>query len=240
MIILIRIILFFLIYFIGIFLAISLPSSYSYIISIIITKLILHILGFFHIQYDKKKLQNFFNHKHKFILLFNHISFMDGWILWSIFGNKIGLLVHRKPLKYIPYCEYICENIMKCILIDDSSKKTSDKIIKAVENNDHIVAIAPDAMQPPIYPNNIGDFKTGAFVGKYPVKPVLIKFKNTQVIPDYKYEIKETIIHAFLKMFLNWNATIEIKILDMIYPKDEWTVEQYKNFVKDKMESEYL
>lgn len=129
---------------------------------------------------------------------------------------------------------------MKCILIDDSSKKTSDKIIEAVQNNDHIVAIAPDAMQPPIYPNNIGDFKTGAFVGKYPVKPVLIKFKNTQVIPDYKYEVKESIIHAFLKMFLNWNATIEIKILDMIYPKDEWTVEQYKNFVKHKMESEYL
>lgn len=238
MIILLRIVLFFLIYFISLFLILSLPSSYSNIILKITNQLILYTLGFFNIQYDKEK--NNLNYNHKFILVFNHISFMDGWILWSIFGNNIGILIHRKTLKYIPYCEYICEKKLKCILMDDSSKKISQKIIEAVENNDHILAIAPDAMQPPIYPHNIGNFKSGAFVGKYPVKPVIIKYKNTEVIPDYKYEIKEDIIHAFVKIFLNWNATIEVKILDMIYPKDEWTVEEYRDFVKNKMESEYL
>lgn len=237
MIILLRIVLFFIIYFIGVFLLLSLPNSYSHFIKKLCCKLLLYILGFFNVEYDIDKIN--LKYDHKFILVFNHISFIDGWILWSIFGNDIGLLVHKKALKYIPFCEYMCEKKMNCILIDDSSKKTSEKIIEAVQNNDHIVVIAPDAMQPPIYPNNIGSFKTGAFVGKYPVKPVIIKFKNTQVIPDYKYEVKEDIIHAFVKIFLNWNATIEVKILDMIYPKEEWTVEEYKDFVKEKMESEY-
>ena len=237
MLILIRIILSILIYFIGIILISILPDDYADFILKLTCRLYLYLLGYVKINYDIDKLIKYENYKKsntKFIVIYNHVNFMDGPIIWSVFG-KMGMIVDEKVVKNTPFCEYLSTQKLGCILINKDSKNTTDKIIKS---ND-IIGLAPDSMKYPTYPNNIGDFKTGAFVGKFPILPVIIKYKNCDVFPDYKYEMEESIYHAYFKQYLNMNVTVDVNIMDMIYPKEEWSVDEYKDFVKNKMEIEY-
>ena len=241
MLILLRIILSILIYFIGIILISLLPDNYDDSIIKIINKSYLYLLGYININYDVDKLIKYENYKKlntKFIVIYNHVNFMDGMVLWSIFG-KLGMIVDDMVVKNAPYCEYLSTQKLGCILINKKTKNTTDTIIKHINETNNILGMAPDAMKYPTYPNNIGDFKTGAFVGKFPILPVIIKYKNCDVFPDYKYEIKESIYHAYFKQYLNTNVTVDVNIMDMIYPKEEWNVDEYKDFVKNKMEIEY-
>tara|TARA_Y100000389_G_C17471316_1_gene531446 strand:- start:13322 stop:14032 length:711 start_codon:yes stop_codon:yes gene_type:complete len=233
MLIIIRFIISLIIYIILLILAHILPDNYTNSFIKTFNKLVLNSLGFHTINYNyEKSLIQKYNHK--FIIVFNHVSFCDGWVLWSVFG-KVGTIINTKTLKNIPFSEYICEKY-GCIMIDDKSKNTTQKIL---ESKEPYIALAPDSMQYPTYPNNIGDFKTGAFVPKLPILPIIIKYKDCAVFPDYKYEIGESSIHSFFKHYLNWNAKIDVNIMDMIYPKETWSIEEYKNHVKNEMEIAY-
>jgi 1-acyl-sn-glycerol-3-phosphate acyltransferase len=234
----------FIIYLIGIFLLVLFDDEYSnYIISCTMN-IILYIIGFTRINYNLLKLIDYHSRvlqKQKFIIVYNHISMLDGWVLWAVFG-KLGHVFDKKTIMYMPYSEYICDKKIGCILIDRTSKNaksTTDIILDTLKNTDKILTIAPDGMKYPTGYNNIGDFHTGAFVGKYPILPIIIKYKNCEVYPDFKFDDEEHFLHSFSKCFLNTNGIIDVDIMDMIIPEKNWSIHEYKDFVKEKMEKRY-
>ena len=171
-----------------------------------------------------------------FIIQFNHISMLDFFILPSIFGN-ISCIISKKVFNSLPFYNMF-QNKFDIIELDEKGKNVI-KIEKHIKSNKYPIAISSDGMTYPKFGNKIGDFKTGAFVYFTPMLPVLIRYKDCDVLPDLKWDIGENIKHSMLKIFLNNKINIYVDILDLIIPKKEWTIEEYKKNVFNIMNDNY-
>jgi hypothetical protein len=172
----------------------------------------------------------------KFILQFNHISMLDFFILPSVFGN-ISCIINKYVFKALPFHQLL-EDKFEIIELNEKGNNVI-KIGDHIKSNKYPLAIPSDGMNYPKFGNKIGHFKTGAFVSFTPMLPVLIRYKDYEVLPDLKWDVGENIPHSILKIFLNNKINIHINIFDLIIPKKEWTVEEYKNHVFCIMNDHY-
>ena len=163
-----------------------------------------------------------------FIIQFNHKSMIDFFILPTVFGN-ISCIIEKNVCEALPLNQ-ILQDKFDIIKLEKEGNNVI-KIIDHIKSNKYPLAISSDGMNYPKLGNKIGDFKTGAFVSFTPMLPVLIRYKDCEVFPDLKWELGENITHSMLKVFLNKKINIHINILDLIIPKKEWTIEEYKNHV---------
>lgn len=185
----------------------------------------------------QKYLQYLYSDK-KFICVFNHSTLIDGHVLSGIFSHAGFLLI-----KWFIY-DMVGQN-------DNFNKKTgcmwvkkgetTKQIIEHVENRKyggHVLFIAPGAGNVPAVPGNITEFcGKGAFVGKYPILPILLKFEDDSL--NHNFDNGESLIHSCLKLFLVYNYKINVKVGDMIEPSDDETVEEYRDRVYNIMNDIY-
>ena len=171
-----------------------------------------------------------------FIIQFNHISMLDFFILPSVFGN-MSCIIGKNVFNALPFSN-ILENKFEIIKLDEKGNNVQ-KIQEHIKLNKYPLAIPSDGMNYPKFGNKIGDFKTGAFVSFTPMLPVLIRYKDCDVLPDLKWDIGENIQHSILKFFLNNKINIYVDIMDLIIPKKNWTIEEYKNNVFNIMNDNY-
>lgn len=185
-----------------------------------------------------KMIDNYIDSDEKLLITVNHRSIYDVLIFLSMFRRLSCVIFSDGPSK-IPFFIKVTEKL-KCLCV--GKKNTVTKITEFVKNRkkgDNILVIAPDQC---IYPDdvtecNIGKFRTGAFVPMVPIVPIIIKYEDTRL--DYMWENKESIYHAFFKVFLSNNYNIKIKVLDKVLPDENSTIEQYRDKVHKIMSYEY-
>jgi len=190
---------------------------------------------------DYVKYMNYLYSENKFICIFNHTTLIDGPLLFSVFPRMGIVLSNRKEFDYISFNEKAI-NKMGCIPLINNKKNGVTNIIKNKLNNrkigDPIIFIAPCTGLPPDNPGNISNFKkNGAFVNKSKILPIIIKYEDDTL--NYNFNYKESIINAYIKLFLVENYKIKIKVGDMIYPNDNESIEEYKNRVYKLMNEQY-
>lgn len=205
----------------------------------IINKICLNIFNI-QLEYDNdiiKKYNKYINEGHNFILIYNHINAFDPIIISYLFNNT-SLLARDNIPSTIPFLKSIVFDKLKYLLVIDG--KTTNNIIEYMKNRkkeDNILAIAPDGGYSTKEPYNISEFKSGVFVGKYPVLPFIIKYDNIDL--SYNFEYGEGFIHSILKFFLYDNIKIKVKLLDIIYPYDNESINDYKLRVHNIMNKNY-
>jgi hypothetical protein len=209
---------------------------------IICFKITIYILSY-NIEISKEDYNKYMKYLYsddKFICIFNHISLLDPFILFSTFP-KIGFVLNKQ--KVYEYLNYDDLANTKCggIFIDANKKNNVTKKIKqSVDNRkigESVLFISPSVYKLPDEPYNMGEFiKTGAFVNKTKILPIIIKFKDFSII--YNYE-KENIVESFLKLFLFKNYKVKIKVCDMIEPDENETINEYKDRVYNIMNNQY-
>ena len=174
----------------------------------------------------------------KFLVVFNHTTFIDGFILLSTFPCCCFLMLKTYAYNVIGYTEKFHQNT-KGIFI--SKGETTAKIIEQVEkrkSGDFVLFVAPGSGNVASIPGNITEFKgMGAFAGKFPVLPVIIKYEDESL--NHNHEHGESMVHSCLKLFLLNNYRIDIKVGDMIEPIENETIEEYKDRVYNIMNDEY-
>ena len=209
------------------------PKKYVYILSQLFVKLILYVCNLSNINIINKEIFDYYCGLDKpLIIVSNHISLWDGLMLNNVFG-KVRYLAAKGANKVFIGANY-CLDKLDCIIIKDSGTvQTIKDNVKRRKANDSILVIFPDSMNPISKYNNIAEFKTGAFATGFDVLPILIKYKNHEVDPTFYWYKKENPLKGWLKVLLNSNINITIKVLPLI--KSMNNVEEFKNKVYNVM-----
>jgi hypothetical protein len=174
----------------------------------------------------------------KFISIYNHTNLIDPFLMFSLFEN-ISVLLNPDIVTYIPFFDIIYK---KFNFIYTKNGETTNKIIKYSKNRkagENVLCIAPGEGKPSENPdeNNITTFKSGAFIAMLPILPIIIKFEDSFV--DYNFDKGEFLIQAILKIFLKQKHNVKVKVLDLVYPDKDESIDSYKNKVRDIMAKEY-
>jgi 1-acyl-sn-glycerol-3-phosphate acyltransferase len=174
----------------------------------------------------------------KFLVVFNHTTFVDGFIILSTFPRSCFLMLKTHMFNIIGYNQKFHENT-KGIFVGKG--ETTSKIIEKVENRrvgDYALFVAPGSGNTSSIPDNITEFRgSGAFAGKFPVLPIIIRYEDESL--NHNFDNGESMIHSCLKLFLLNNYKIHIKVGDVIEPIDKENIEEYKSRVYTFMNDEY-
>ena len=156
----------------------------------------------------------------------------------ALFDNITFLLNSNLP-SYYPFFDKVYKAMN---MIYTSNGKTTEKIIEYTKNRkvgERVLAVAPDGGNCSIDPDNkVAELKTGAFVGKFPILPIVIKYDKDNYL-NFKHELGETLMDCILKGFLYLNHNVKIKVLDMVYPSDDESIIEYKDRVHALISDEY-
>ena len=205
-------------------------------------KFVVHYLMSYNIEIsdeDYNKYMRYLYSDEKFLCVFNHVSTLDGFVLLSTFPKMGFVLNYQKVFDYINYDNKINDKIGGIFV--DVNKKTSvaRKIGKKVNNRkigDNILFISPTNELPDeLY--SISFFKkTGAFVNKTKILPILIKYQDNSLINIIGVQ---SIYSNFAKLFLPENYNIKIKVGNMISADDDESIEEYRDRVYEIMNQQY-
>ena len=171
------------------------------------------------------------------IIVFQHRSYADCFIINYVFG-PIGYVfrnIFKNNIIIKPY-------IKKYGGIDVSSNGNEGKtklITEYVKSNNRKLAIAPeditDYKTRIVDNNNLGNFKSGAFVSYEPIQPVCIKFHDTDVIWKNYNNGFEGMVYWFLKQLFKPLTYIDIYLLEECDSNINDSVLEYKDSVRNKM-----
>lgn len=175
---------------------------------------------------------------HKFLIVSNHVSLYDGFILLATLG-EVSFLAHPNGISVLPGMREINKKLGSVFL--DKQKGNTQSIIDHInkrKHNDNALVVFPDGMAK--IPKNtcIAPFKTGAFVGKFDVLPVVIKYKNNDIDPSYQWYNGEGPFISFFKMLLDGKCDIVVDVMDIQSCRDR-SIEEYRDDVYKLMCNRY-
>ena len=172
----------------------------------------------------------------KMLAVFNHSTMADGFIMPGIFDKTSVVLL---KIRSLPGYSETVNNKLKNIVVEKG--KTSKKILDYIENREeggNMLFIAPGSGNTPIIPGNITEFTSkSAFIGKYPIMPVILKYQDDSL--NHNSDRGESVMHSYLKLFLIKDYKIRVKVLDLIEYEDEETIEEYRDRVYNIMNNAY-
>jgi predicted CopG family antitoxin len=238
----VRILIILIAYFIAVFIACVIGNNYESDTSIMqmTCKLIMCCLSI-NLIYDEDNLNIFNKYAEsdlKFITIFNHTNLIEPFILLSLF-KKISYLLNESIPSFIPFFDIVYK---KLNYIYTKKGKTSDIIIEYTKNRkkgEGVLFVAPGGGKQSENPdeNLITEFKSGAFVGLFPILPIIIKYDDTTA--DCNFDKGEHFLHGFFKVFLKRNRIIKVKVLDLVRPEKDETINEFKERVHNIMSIEY-
>ena len=203
-------------------------------------KLLMNVLSL-NVIYDQDNinlLNKYIYSDTKFIAIYNHTNLIEPFLLFSLFEN-LSVVLNQFGVSYMPFFDIIYKRFN---FIYTKNGETTKKIINYSKNRkcgENVLAIAPGEGKPSENPdeNNITTFKSGAFVGMLPILPIIIKFDDKFV--DYNFDKGEYLIQAVLKIFLKQKHNVKVKVIDLVYPNKDESIDSFKNRVRDIMTKEY-
>jgi len=203
---------------------------------IIFVEKLLHMYNVYGEIEGLEKFYDFKKNNTRGLVVFNHVSMLDGLILLNEFKYPITFLVKKNFFTNL-FTNFIEKH--NGIMIDTNKKKnTTQKIIELVNNrkkNDPVLFIAPSGGGEAMNQKNkfkLSQFKTGAFVTLSPILPIIIKFNPYYKDPKTTEETVSYIIEN------TNNLSYKVKILDPIYPQENDTIESFRDRVYNKMNIE--
>tara|TARA_Y100000389_G_scaffold198989_1_gene236527 strand:+ start:579 stop:1184 length:606 start_codon:yes stop_codon:yes gene_type:complete len=175
----------------------------------------------------------------KFLCIFNHISILDGFVLLSTFPKMGFVLNKQKVFDYIYYDDLTNKKTGGIFVNVNKKTNVTCKIEKKVNNRkcgENILFISPTNEIPDTF-NSISFFKkTGAFVNKRKILPILIKYEDNSLINIIGIQ---SIYSNFVKLFLPKNYNIKIKVGVMINAGENESIEEYRDRVYEIMNQQY-
>lgn len=200
----------------------------------------MYILSF-NINISKEDLVKYMEHLYsdkKFICTFNHTTLIDGFVLISAFPRSSYIILKVIIYATIGYTDQI-NDLLGNIFVEKGT--TSNKIKERVDSRksgDKVLFIAPGSGNTSAIPESITEFTSnGAFVHKYPILPIVIKYEDESL--NYNHDNGESMLHSCLKLFLVRDYNIKIKVCDMVEYAEDETIEAYKNRVYEIMNETY-
>ena len=149
------------------------------------------------------------------------------------------MFLGEEGIRAFPLLKYAILNNSNCIMV---RKGETTKMITEYVNNrkkgEEILIVYADGMEKIPKGNVIAPFKTGAFVPRCKVIPVVIKYKNYTISPYYKWYDGDNIIWAQFRMFLDNSCDVEVDVLDPVNP-DNMSIEEHRDKVHKLMEDRY-
>jgi hypothetical protein len=202
---------------------------------IVFFKFVVHYLMYFNIEIsdnDYNKYMRYLYSGEKYLCIFNHISILDGFILFSTFP-KMGIVLYKnKVFDYIGYDDESNSKSGSIFVNDDKKSSVTTKIKETIYNRkkgQSVLFISPDANKLPDKEDNMSKFiKKGAFVSKSKILPIIIKYEDYSMIYNPEHE---SVLESFFKLFLFENYKIKIKVCDMIDPSENEGIEEYRDKV---------
>ena len=227
------------------------------IVAIIFLLIFASLFGFFNLDYSKflgkfyLKLLKFRNVKvnnielfnkvfksdRKCLIIANHRCLLDVSISKIVFKN-IGWIASKNAVKICPLGELLAKN-SQTIIIEKNATATLNEKIKNRKANDNLIMIFADAMNPILPGYNIAPFKTGGFVGKFDILPIVIKYKNYTVDPTYRWFDGEHPFIGFSKIALNDHIDVTLDVMDIQSCESNMSIEEYRDKVYNLMNKRY-
>jgi hypothetical protein len=187
-------------------LSIFLPKSVAHLLA----TYVLHLLGVIPDKVDgHSHLEDALKAKEPFIIAFNHPTFFEHYILYSNLRIPLRFIANPKNLKgaqaLIQKFNIICVN-----------GKTTDTILKAVPESFEkgFITIAPGAGSSFKDPTKLPKFRTGAFVAKVPILPVVLRYS-----PHDVWESGKPVSEVFWKRLQGKGMTYNLSILPLVHPE---------------------
>lgn len=181
-------------------------------------------------EYNDKILHDFYENESKGVMLFNHPSFLDTFVLPS-FINKNWL----RPVAYGPIFRFplnLFSDTFNPIYVQSSSTGASKIIKEAILSRNKcepFILVAPGGSDKKESQRVMTKFRNGAFIARAPILPVIIRYTtNVDRWP---------IILSLLKRLMGLPVYFKIRVLNPIYPKENESLDDLKDRVKNYMES---
>ena len=236
-----RLILFILMMFISIYFLENMKNESDIICTILwFAKIFMYILSL-NVNISKEDLVKYMEYLYsdnKFICTFNHTTLIDGFVLFSIFPRSSYLILKVIIYSMIGYTDKM-NDLLGNIFVEKghTSKKIKERV-ESRKSGDKILFIAPGSGNTSAIPGNITEFSSnGAFVHKYPILPIVVKYEDDSL--HYNYDNGESMLHSCLKLFLVKGYNINIKVCDMVEYTEGETIEEYKGRVFNIMNKTY-
>ena len=137
--------------------------------------------------------------------------------------GELGFLSSKEGAVLMPGMTDILKSFNS--IIQEKGKQTTQQIIEHVakrKSGDNPLVLFADAMKPVPKGKNIAPFKTGAFVGKFDILPVVIKYKNYKIDPKYRWYDDENHVLSVWKMLLDGHCDIHVKVLEPVSCKSKY------------------
>ena len=168
------------------------------------------------------------------VALFTHTSYFDSVVLLNELKEPISFVVLKDALILNTYK---LAKKWNCLIIEKKQKNTEVITKKILERkkNDPLLLIAPAGEKGMVQEDEyeLCEFRTGAFVSKSPVLPILINYSPhiycTEDTDKFKY---------ILGLINREKLYYKVTILDPIFPEENDTIDDFKNRVYKIMNEE--
>ena len=156
-----------------------------------------------HIKKDKEyEKYNAMSKEDKFIIIYNHVSPLDCFLLKKVLHEYISFVSFDTHTQSFPVS---CVSELLDIVKVCKTKKTNgtERIQKFLNTSENRLCVAPDQCRDFQEDEYIAPFKTGAFVHKNDVLPLVIRY-----VPSYRSE------------YVNWNSPKNTNVSLLTYCKN--------------------
>lgn len=215
------------------------PKRYNYIFRHYVAKLMIYIVGFNSIRTNNlERVYELFHSDERVLIVLNHRSLYDPFVSLASLGCVCSVF-DEKGMKGFPGLQTAVQSFSNCILIKEG--KTVSMIKDYVNNRksgDELLCVFADGMRKVEEGHVIAPFKTGAFVPRCKILPVVIKYKNYTIDPTYRWEDGDNIIWAQFRMFLETSCDIVVDVMEVV-GSEGMTIEEHRDKVYNLMEKRY-
>ena len=203
------------------------------------TNLLLKILNFRNIKINNAELFKLIKKTDKkVVIIANHKSLFDIFVL--LYGlQDIGFMLSKNGGNMLPLINQINKNSNSFFYEKGMAVPTLNEKIKNRKANSNIIVVFADAMNPILPGYNIAPFKTGGFVGKFDILPIVIKYKNYTVDPTFRWFDGEDYFIGASKIALNDHIDVTLDVMDIQSCESNMSIEEYRDKVYNLMNKRY-
>ena len=194
------------------------------------------------------KYRELFNfNKEKIVVIYLDIKIRDNDYTFNkyihekypkIIFKNIGWIASKNAVKICPLGKLLAKN-SQTIIIEKNATETLNEQIKNRKANSNLIMIFADAMNPILPGYNIAPFKTGGFVGKFDILPIVIKYKNYTVDPTFRWFDGEDYFIGASKIALNDHIDVTLDVMDIQSCESNMSIEEYRDKVYNLMNKRY-
>ena len=197
------------------------PNLWNGFIVYLINKIIIFFCGFIQVKIKNKNNLNLI--KGDCITVYNHTSFVDGFLLCTLY--PFSFVVKERYAKFMKEIVKISNGI-----IIEKNGNNTQKIINFIKEKRGNLLIAPEGTC--TNGKYLIKFNLGAFIPLAPIQPIVIHYHYKYFNPSFSQDNKFIVLYRLLTQFVN---RVTFEVLPLQYPLIDETPKQFAERVRDIM-----